>query len=176
VTVLPNLVLIYCFIIFQKLLKNNTIDIKSRIINVIIVIYIALEILSGLMITFFGDMVINFSMSYYKPPLGLLLLCYIVLKVALGAVLITFGYKRKKIKNDTFRRLNVLTIISGVLYIFGAVFPALLLFPASAIVRSGIQDLLLSGIFGIIFLKAARNTDKPGSELQNASTADLQIR
>jgi hypothetical protein len=64
-------------------------------------------------------------------------------------------------------------IISGVSYAFSG-FPVLNLFYLFIDIRYamflGIHDVLISIMFGILFLKAAWDTEKSSIEAQNAST------
>jgi hypothetical protein len=155
------LIYIYFFIILEKLLRNKLkINTVSRIIDIIIVIYLVIVILNILLSLFWSDL------DYSLPPeLGLLFLGFIIVKIALGLTLIAFGYKLNRLKNNTYglEAFGIIMIISGVLYVLSG-----LHFSASAF--PGVQDLLISTMFSRLFLKASKDTEKPVIEAQNTST------
>jgi hypothetical protein len=90
------------------------------------------------------------------------------LKFSFGLALVALGYKLNKLKDNTFG-LNIFGMIMkvcGILYAFSGIPYA----GIAVLIYAEIIQIFIAIAFSVLFLRAAKDTEKPFTEVKNTPT------
>jgi hypothetical protein len=182
--IIPNLISIFLFISLKKLLKIKLeIDTLSRLINIIIIIYFAVLVFDQsftialasvnkvampsqllFLVPFLKNFFTGFNVSETTMPSVLLLFGSSASKIFLGLVLMVFGYKINKIKDNviSLKAFSKVIKISGILYMLTNI-------PIISPFFGFISQFPISIAFSILFFRAERVTEEPLPEVPRDS-------
>jgi hypothetical protein len=182
--IIPNLISIYLFIALKKLLKIKLeIDTLSRLINIIIIIYFAVLVFDQsfiiafasvnkvampsqllFLVSFLKNFFTGFNVSETTMPAALLLFGSAAFKIFLGLVLMVFGHKMNKIKDNviSLKAFPKVIKISGILYMLTNI-------PIISPFFGFIAQFPVSIAFSILFFRAERVTEKHFPEVPRDS-------